>query len=90
MFLSIKNSTEALDKLKPRGFRTSSLSTYDISTLYRTLPHNLINKLINLIETTFHKEGTLFLACDDIIAFFASDDKKNDSNIGLAKSFATL
>ena len=40
------------------------------------MPHNLINNLINLIETTFHREGTLFLACDDIIAFFAPDDQK--------------
>ena len=28
MFLSIKNSSEVLDKLKSRGFRASSSSTY--------------------------------------------------------------
>ena len=42
LFWSIKNACEVLDKLKSRGFRASSLSTYDISTLYTTLPHNLI------------------------------------------------
>ena len=41
-FWSIKNSGEVLSKLKCRGFRATSLSTYDFSTLYTTLPHNLI------------------------------------------------
>ena len=77
LFWSIKNSTEVLDKLKSRGFRASSLSTYDFSTLYTTLPHNLIKKkLINLIETTFQREGTIYLACNDKIAFFTSEDQK--------------
>ena len=31
-----------LDKLKARDFNATSLSTYDFSTLYTTLPHNLI------------------------------------------------
>ena len=53
LFWSIKNSGEVLNKLKSRGFRATSLSTYDFSTLYTTLPHNLIKgKLINLIEWT--------------------------------------
>ena len=77
LFWSIKNSTEVLDKLKSRGFCASSVSTYDFSTLYTTLPHNLIKrKLINLIETTFQREGTLYLACNDKIAFFTSDNQK--------------
>ena len=42
LFWSIKNSCEVLNKLKFRGYRASSLSTYDFSTLYTTLPHNLI------------------------------------------------
>ena len=53
------------------------MSTYDFSTLNTTLPHNLIKKkLINLIETTFQREGTLYLACNDKIAFFTSDYQK--------------
>ena len=48
LFWSIKNSGEVLNKLKSRGFRATSLSTYDFSTLYTTLPHNLIKeKLLN-------------------------------------------
>ena len=72
-----KNSTVVLDKLKSRGFRASSLFTYDFSTLYVTLSHNLTKKtLINLIESTFHREDTLYLARDDRIAFFSSYDQK--------------
>ena len=44
LFWSIKNSGEVLDKLKLRDFKACSLSTYDFSTLYTTLPHNLIKE----------------------------------------------
>ena len=55
-FWSIKNSGEVLSKLKCRRFRATSLSTYDFSTLYTTLPHNLIKeKLLDLIEWTFKR-----------------------------------
>ena len=54
-----------LNKLKTRGFRATSLSTYDFSTLFTTLPHNLIKeKLINLIEWTFKREGSSYIACN--------------------------
>ena len=35
---------EVLSKLKCRVFFVTSLSTYDFSTLYTTLPHNLIEE----------------------------------------------
>ena len=77
LFWSIKNSGEILNKLKTRGFRAVSLSTYDFSTLYTTLPHNLIKeKLIDLIERTFQREGSLCLACKDRNAFFTSEEHK--------------
>ena len=41
-FLSVKNSYEVINKLKSRGFHAASLSTYNFSTLYATLPHNRI------------------------------------------------
>ena len=47
LFWSIKDSGEILNKLKSRGFLASSSSTYDFSTLYTTLPHNLIINRIN-------------------------------------------
>ena len=71
LFWSIKNSGEILDKLKARDFNATSLSTYDFSTLYTTLPHNLIkDKLINLIERTFNRVGSSYLSCNDRNAFF--------------------
>ena len=76
MFWPIKNSGEVLSKLKDIGYQATSLSTYDFSTLYTTLPHNLIKeKLLDLIERTFYKkEGKLYLACNDKKAFFTSAD----------------
>ena len=44
MFWSIKNSGEVLNKLNSRGFRATSLSIYDFSTLYPTLPYNLMKE----------------------------------------------
>ena len=54
-FWSIKNC-EVLSKLKCRGFRATSLSSYDFSTLYTTIPNDLIKeKLLDLIEWTFKR-----------------------------------
>ena len=66
LFWSIQNSGEIFNKLKSRGFLASGLSAYDFFTLYTTLPHNLIKeKLTELIEQTFNREGSLYLACND-------------------------
>ena len=78
LFWSIKHSCEILNELKSRGFRASSLSTYDFSTLYTTLPHNLIkDELVDLIERTFQREGSLYITCNDRNAFFTSDAVRN-------------
>ena len=82
LFWSIKNSGEILNKLKSRGFLASGLSTYDFSTLYTTLPHNLIKeKLTDLIEQTFNRDGSLYLACNDKNAFLLLNNL-NDINCG--------
>ena len=47
------------------------------STLYTTLPHNLIKEtLINLTEWTFKREGSPNITCNERQAFFASRDTK--------------
>ena len=75
---SIRNSSEILDKLKARKSNATSLSTYDFSTLYTTLPHRLIkDKLIDRIERTFQREDSPYLACNDSNAFFTSEKPKN-------------
>ena len=48
-----------------------------ISLLYTSLPHNLIKeKLTELIEQSFNREGSLYLACNDKYAFFTSEQPK--------------
>ena len=73
LFWSIKNSGDILDKLKVKNYKVSSVSTYDFSTLYTTLPHNLItDKLTALIQKTFARENVTFLACNYERAFFTT------------------
>ena len=74
MFWSIKNSSEIVNKLKSRSFLASNLSTNDFSTRYTTLPYNLIKeKLTELIEHTFNREGSHYLACNDKNTFFTTE-----------------
>ena len=73
-----KNSTEILNKLKTKGFQDSTISSYDFSMLYTTLPHNLIrNQLVDLIEQSFRREEALYWACNEESACFASEEHKN-------------
>ena len=66
-----QNSCEVLNKLKSVGFRAS----IRFSTLYTTLPHNLIkDKPVDLIERSFQREGSLYIACNGRNAFFTSDN----------------
>ena len=59
MFWSIKFSGLVLDKLKLRDIRASRLSTYDFSTLYTTLPNNLIKDKLTGSNEVFFEESTL-------------------------------
>ena len=57
-----------------KNLQASKLSTHDFSTLYTTLPHHLIkDKLIDLINRTFIREKTQYLACNEECAFLTSD-----------------
>ena len=77
LFWSIKNSGEVLNKLKSRGFLASGLSTYDFSTLYTTLPHNLIKeKLTELIEQTFIERAHFIWLVMMKMPFFTSEQPK--------------
>ena len=73
----LKTKVRFFTKLKCIGFLASSGSTYDFSTLYITLPHNLINeKLTELIEQNFNRDCSLYLACNAKRAFFTSEEPK--------------
>ena len=83
LFGSIKKSGEVLNKLKSSGYRATSLSTYDFSTLYTTLPHNLIKeKFIDLIEWTFKREGSP--VTKNRLSLLV--ETQNDINFGLVKT----
>ena len=61
----------------PVGGTSYGLTICDFSTLYTTLPHNLIKEnLTELIGQTFNREGSLYLACNDKNAFFTSEQPK--------------
>ena len=71
------SSLSLLIFLLSKGFRATSFSTYDFCTLYITLLHNLIKeKLINLIQWTFKREGSPYMAYNKRQAFFTSGDTK--------------
>ena len=53
-------------------------ATYDFSTLYTILHYNLIkDKIVDIIERTFQRKDTLYIACNDRNAFFTSDAVRN-------------
>ena len=71
----VKNLFRSIKKSK--GFLASSLSTYEFSTPYTTLPHNLIKEeLIELVKQTFNREGSFYLFCNEKHAFFTSEQPK--------------
>ena len=70
IFWSIKNTNDILLKLKNIDYQASYISCYDFSTLYTTLPHNLIKeKLSLLIKNTYKSIGCKYIACTDSTAF---------------------
>ena len=57
-FWSIKNSSEVIEKLRLRNFQGSQVSSFDFSTLYTSLPHDLIkDKVLSLVEWCFNRES---------------------------------
>ena len=70
-YFGLSKKGEILDKIKASDFNATSLSTYDFSTLYTTVPYNLIkDKLIDLNERTFQREDSPYLAYNDRNAIF--------------------
>ena len=61
-----------------KTFRLLNCLYMIFSTLYTTLPHHLIiDKLTDLINRTFIRESTQYLACNEECAFFTSDVYNN-------------
>ena len=91
-FLAYKNSGEVLSKLKDIGCQATSLSTYDFSTLYTTLPHHLIKeKRLDLIERSFYKKGGVSYTLLVMIRkrFSLLQTIKEDITFGLVRMYVT-
>ena len=77
-FWSIKNSSEVIGKLRLRNFQGSPISSFDFSTLYTSLPHDLIKaKVLSLVKWCFNRESKTYLCITDKAGFFSN--KKYDS-----------
>ena len=77
-FWSIKNSSEVIEKLRLRNFQGSQVSSFDFSTLYTSLPHDLIKaKVLSLLKWCFDRESKTYLCTSAKAGFFSN--KKYDS-----------
>lgn len=80
-FWSIKNSLEVLDKLHSFEGQFVTVDSYDFSTLYTTLPHNLIKqKFSYLIKWSFDKSGCDYISCSSYNSFFSEKPYKKYTN----------
>jgi len=79
-FWSVKNSLEVLDRLRTIDRNITSVDSYDFSTLYTTLPHDLIKeKLGALIKWSFETSGLNFICSSPYKSFFSHTKYKNYS-----------
>ena len=73
-FWSIKNSSEVIEKLRLRNFQGSQVSSFDFSTLYTSLPHDLIKeKVLSLVKWCFNRESKTYLCTSDNGIFLQQD-----------------
>ena len=64
-FWSVKNSLDVLDKLRAFDGPFDSVDSFDLSTLYTTLPHYLIKqKFSYLIKWSFGKSECKYMCCN--------------------------
>ena len=77
-FWSIKNSSEVIEKLRLQNFQGFQVSSFDFSTLYTSLPHDLIKaNVLSLVKWCFDRESKTYLCTSDKAGFFSN--KKYDS-----------
>ena len=88
-FWSIKNSSEVIEKLRLRYFQGSQVSSFDFSTLYTSLPHDLIKaKVLSLVKWCFNRVKNLPLTSDKAGVF--SNKNTTRIHVGLALSYVKL
>ena len=72
-FWSNKNSSEVIEKLRLRNYQGSQVSSFDFSTLYTSLPHDLIKaKVLSLVKWCFDRESKFYLCTSAKAGFFSN------------------
>ena len=72
-FWSIKTSFEVIEKLRLRNVQGSQVSFFDFSTLYTSLPHDLIKaQVLSLVKWCFNRESKTYLCTSDKAGFFSN------------------
>ena len=90
-FWSIKNSSEVIEKLRLRNFQGSQVSSFDFSTLYTSLPHDLIKaKVLSLVNWCFNRESKSYLCTSLKAGFFLATRNMTRIDVGLARSYVKL
>lgn len=81
-FWSVKNSLDVLDKLRAFENTFQSVDSYDFSTLYTNLPHNLIKKKFEyLIKWCFDKSKSDYI-CSKVSQVFSKSFFSNETHKG--------
>jgi hypothetical protein len=88
----LKNSQSLLDSISASHIDFyDSITTWDFSTLYTTIPHSdLITRINSLIKKTFEKNDNRNLLINERTAFFSDDDDKNGYVKFSCKQFSEL
>ena len=90
-FWSIKNSSEVIEKLRLRNFQGSQVTSIDFSTLYTSLPHDLIKaKVLSLVKWCFDRESKTYLCTSAKTGFFLQQEIWLVCMLGLALSYVKL
>ena len=90
-FWSIKNSSEVIEKLWLRKFQGSQVSSFDFSTLYTSLPHDLIKeKVLSLVLNGVSTESQKRTSVLQIRRDFSPTRHMTRINVGLALSLVKL
>ena len=89
-FWSIKISSAVIEKLRLRNCQGSQVSSFDYSTLYTSLPHDLIKaKVLSLVNWCFNRESKSYLYALVKAGFLATRNMTR-INVGLARSYVKL
>ena len=81
-------TSEVIEKLRLRNFQ--GVSSFDFSTLYTSLPHDLIKaKVLSLVKCCFNRESKSYL-CTSLNQDFSATRNMTRIDVGLALSYVKL